>query len=356
MPYRVVHVGTGKTGTHALRGIIQHPELELVGLVVNAEEKVGRDAGDLCGVGPVGLKATRDLDAALALRPDAVCYMATAHARLKHTIEEFCKILASGSNIATTSVGALIHPGSVRPDVLARLEEACRTGSSSCFATGVDPGFFSDYLPVVLSGCSRRIDSIRIYELAVYESGQQSDEMAFDIEGFGGPIDSVPPLVEPAVLRNTGWGGVINLIAEQLGVKIEEITTHYTLIPAPESFPYQGRRIEKGTIAGMRFEIAGRIGGQTKIAVEHVTRSRPDLAPDLPRGLRGGDVYRIVIEGDPRLECEFDFKGSPGGDLEGAIVITAMRTVNAIPNICKARPGVLSTFDLPPTTGRGLMR
>ena len=351
MAIRVVHVGTGFVGRQALCGVIDDPELDLVGLVVSSPEKVGRDAGDLAGLPPLGIPAVGNLDEALALAPDVVSYFATTHGRLKATIEDFCRILAAGSNIVTTSVGALIHPASARPDVLARLEAACREGGTTCFSTGIDPGFFSDYLPVVLSGCSRRIDSIQIYEMAVYTPGSQSDSVAFDQVGFGSPVDSVPPMVHPDGLR-ASWGGVLTMIGEQLGIGFDEIATSHELLPAPESFPYQGRTIEKGTTAGMRFRVAGVIGGRDVVALHHVTRARDDLAPDWPRPLRN-DAYRIVVDGDPRLDCEFEFS-SPGGDhLAGGFAVTAMRAINAIPSVVTAAPGVCSVFDLPLVTGRG---
>lgn len=351
MALRVVVVGTGFVGTQALRGVIDHPDLDLAGVVVHGADKAGRDAGDLAGVGPVGVAATTDLDAALRAAPDAVAYFATTHGRLKATIEEFCRVLAGGANVVTTSVGALIHPGTARPDVLTRLEDACRVGNSTLFATGIDPGFFSDYLPVVLSGCARRIDAIRIYEMAVYESGAQSDSVAFDQMGFGQPLDALPPIVHTEGLR-ANWGGVLTMIAEQLGVAFDEIVTSHEMLPAPESFPYQGRTIERGTIAGLRFEIAGIVKGRDVISVAHVTRTRPDLAPDWPRPLRG-DAYRVVIEGDPRLECEFEFSAEQGSHLDGGFAITAMRAVNAIPAVVASEPGVKSVFDLPPITARG---
>jgi 4-hydroxy-tetrahydrodipicolinate reductase len=348
---RVVLVGTGFVGTQALRAVIDHADLELAGLVVANPDKVGLDAGALAGTDPVGVAATVDLDAALRLAPDVVAYFATTHGRLKATIEDFCRILASGANIVTTSVGALIHPGTARPDVLARLEDACRAGDSTCFATGIDPGFFSDYLPVVLSGCARRIDALRVYEMAVYESGAQSDSVAFDQIGFGKPIDELPPIVHPDGLR-ANWGGVLTSIGEQLGVTYDEIATSHELLQAPESFPYQGRTIAQGTIAGFRFEIAGIVGGRNVVSIAHVTRARADLAPDWPRPLRG-DAYRVVIEGDPRLDCEFEFTSDSGSHLDGGFGITAMRAINAIPAVVASEPGVKSVFDLPLITGRG---
>ena len=351
MTYRVVHYGTGFAGRHALRGILSHPELELVGLVVHNDVKAGKDAGELVGLDTVGVVATQDIDAAIALGADAFSYMATTQGRLRDAIGELSRILQAGTNVATTSFGALIHPRTARADVLERLEASAQKGGATLLSTGIEPGFFSDYLPVILSGCSQRIDSIRIYELAVYESGGQSDEVAFDIFGFGNPLETPPPMVDPAGLRN--WSGVIASIAEQLGVALDGIETNFELLPADEGFEYQGRRIEAGTIAGVRFEIAGVVKGATKIAVEHVTRTREDQAPHWPRGL-AGDAYRVVIDGSPRLDCEFNFR--EGDDrLAGGFNITAMRVVNAIPLLCRHQPGVISTFDLPPVTGRGRM-
>lgn len=351
MTIRVVNVGTGLVGQEAVRGLIEHPDTELVGHVVHDPSKAGRDAGELVGFPATGVIATADLDEALASEPDVVSYFATTHGRLKATLNDFCRILASGIDIVTTSVGALIHPASARPDVLERLNDACRTGDSTLFSTGVDPGFFSDYLPVVLSGCARRIDGVRIYEMAVYESGGQSDLVAFEQVGFGLPIDTITPLVHPEGLK-ASWGGVLLMIADQLGVSVDEIVTTHEMLPSPETFPYQGRTIERGTIAGMRFEIAAMVDGQNLISVRHVTRARRDLAPDWPRP-HGDDAYRIVIEGDPRLECEVEFTNAQGDNLAGGFGITAMRAINAIPAVVAAPPGVVSVFDLPVITGRG---
>ena len=349
MSYRVVHFGTGFAGTHALRGIVEHPDLDLVGLLVHSDEKVGRDAGELAGCPPTGVIATQDLGAVLELGPDAFCYMASTHGRFKAAIGEVAQILASGSNVATTSFGLLVNPSAARPDVVATIDDAAKRGGVSFLSTGIEPGFFSDYLPVVLSGCARRVDSLRIYELATYWPGEQSDEVAFTICGFGQPIHTVPPIVNPAGMLP--WEGCVRSVAEQLGVVLDGVDTSYELLAAPERFAYQGRVIEEGTIAGFRFAISGVVDGATKVAIEHVTRTQPDQAPEWPRGL-AGDAYRIVIEGSPQLSCEFNF--SEGDDhLAGGFNITAMRAVNAIPLLCEHAPGAVSTFDLPPVTGRG---
>src|SRR3546814_5509418 len=72
---RVVQWATGNVGARSLRTLIEHPDLELVGLYVYGETKAGRDAGELCGLPPIGVKATRNVDEILALKADCVVYM-----------------------------------------------------------------------------------------------------------------------------------------------------------------------------------------------------------------------------------------------------------------------------------------
>ena len=349
MTYRVVHFGTGFAGTHALRGIIEHPELELVGLVVHSDEKVGKDAGALAGLHPTGVVATQDLDSVQELGADAFCYMATTHGRFKVAIGEVERILASGTNVVTTSFGLLVNPATARPDVLATLDDAARRGGVSFLSTGIEPGFFSDYLPVVLSGCASRVDSIRIYELATYWSGEQSDEVAFTICGFGQPLDTVPPIVNPAGMLP--WEGCVRAIAAQLDVSLDGVETSYDAAPCARDLRVPGschrgghdRRLPLRDLRRGRRHDQGRGGARDPYATGPSAR--------LARGL-AGDAYRIVIEGSPSLSCEFNF--SEGDDhLAGGFNITAMRAVNAIPLLCEHAPGVVSTFDLPPVTARG---
>ncbi len=64
MPRKVIQWGTGNAGRHALRAIIERPELELVGVHAWSPDKVGRDAAELCGLSdPTGVVATDDADA-----------------------------------------------------------------------------------------------------------------------------------------------------------------------------------------------------------------------------------------------------------------------------------------------------
>ena len=132
MNYRVVQWSTGNVGKLALHGIISHPDLELVGLWVHSPDKVGRDAGELVGLPATGVKATNDVDALLALEPDCVSYTATGDMRPSEAIDDMCRILASGANVVATSVVPLVFPPAADESVVARLQEACEQGGTTC--------------------------------------------------------------------------------------------------------------------------------------------------------------------------------------------------------------------------------
>jgi len=348
--YRVIQWSTGNVGRYALRAILGHPELELAGLWVHSEKKAGRDAGELAGVAPVGVAATTDADELLESAADCVCYTATADLRLMQAVDDICRILRSGKNVVSSSVVCLVHPDGMGPEVRRRLEEACREGKSSFLTSGIDPGFANDVLPLVLSGLCERWDEIRVQEIVNYATYTQP-EVVFGTMGFGKPLDATPILLIPGALE-MAWGGTVRLLAQGLGVTLDRIEAWHERRPAEHSFDTPIGHVAQGTMAGLRFEVRGIVGGKPRIVVEHVTRLHDDVAPDWPQS-KGG--YKVIISGVPRMEVSLDMADEHGDHAVGGVVLTATRLVNAIPAVCQAGPGLLTALDLPMVTGRGRM-
>jgi hypothetical protein len=354
MTYRVVQFSTGNVGRLALRAIIGHPDLELVGLWVHSEAKAGTDAGELAGVGPVGVLATNDLDAVLALKADVVMHTATGDLRPHEAVAEMCRFLEAGTNVVSTSVVSLVHPASADRNAVAQLEAACARGNSSCFTSGIDPGFANDLLPIVLSGFVQRVDTIRVQEILNYATYMQP-EVLFETMGFAKPMDHTPLLLIPGVLA-FAWGGVVAMIAEALDVELDEIREVSERRTTEHDFDIALGHVDAGTVAGLRFEVQGIVNGRPAIILEHVTRIHDDVAPDWPQpsGEHGG--YVIRIDGEPSLECELRITASDGDENTGGLICTAMRLLNAVPAVVAAPPGLLSTLDLPLVAGRHLLR
>ncbi len=351
MTYRVVQWGTGNVGLFALRCLIEHPEIEIAGVCVHSAAKANRDAGELCGLPPVGVRATNDVDAILALDADCVCYTATADLRPFEAAQDICRILASGKNVVSSSIVPLVHPKSFIAEVRDQLDEACRAGGTSFFTSGIDPGFANDLLPLTLSGLCGTWEEVRILEIINYATYDQP-QVLFETMGFGKPLDDTPLLLTPGTLE-FAWGGTIRLLAEGLGVELEKIDSTYEKRPAVKPIRIGEHTIEAGTMAALRFEVRGIVGGRAAIVVEHVTRLDDDLVPEWPTG---SGCYRVVIKGFPSMSCELEFEDEHGDHAVGGVILTATRLVNAIPAVCAAAPGLLSALDLPLVTGRGLYR
>jgi 4-hydroxy-tetrahydrodipicolinate reductase len=355
MPIRVVQSATGQTGVHALRAILDHPDLELVGLVVHSEAKAGRDAGELCGRPPVGVLATSERQAALAAEPDCVAVFESwaDGARKPQLLDDAEEMLRAGANVVSVSLPSFVYPRSPANDPadVDRLEEACQAGSTSFFVTGIDPGYTTDVLPLVLSGVSGRIDQVRITEIYDYSTYDDPSGL-FKHHGFGAPLSTIPPYLSP----NGGFvpirTGLLALLADGLGIDVDEYRFQYERAPAPATYRFDAGTIEQGTAAGHRLELHGIVEGRAVLVAEHVTRMHPDVAPNWPQPVGRGS-YRIVIQGFPRYQLDFALSDDRGDPMVAGCALTALRAVNAIPAVVAAPAGVLSALDLPLVTGRG---
>nr|WP_197519210.1 dihydrodipicolinate reductase [Mycobacterium gordonae] len=358
--------GPGSMGLIALRGVIDHPRLQLVDLVVHSDAKAGRDAGELCGIEPVGVVATTDPAAMLAGDADAVVYAAAANLRPLEAVEDMASILRAGKNVVSCSVVPLVFPDAVEPGFTEPLRHAALAGGVSFFTTGIDSGFANDVLPLVLSGVARSIESIRVTEMFNYAS--YPDKAAvYDILGFGQPPEVTPFAAAPGIFT-FGWGPVLHQLAAGLDIKLDRIDETVERVAADESFDTPTGHIAAGTIAAMRSTLTGYVQDDATLVLDHVTRMRDDIAPDWPQpnisiqpndlgygAASGRGLYRVEIEGSPTMRCEFEMAEDHDHDL-GARIAGASRMVNAIPAVCAAPPGLLSALDLPLVTGGGLVR
>jgi 4-hydroxy-tetrahydrodipicolinate reductase len=354
MSHRVVQWSTGNVGRHAIAGIDARPDLELVGVWVSSDEKVGVDAGVLAGLGrELGVAATNDADALLALEPDCIVHTAWADDRLFEALDDLARLLRAGVNVVSSSPVFLQFPDGVVPESMSDpVRQAALDGGASIWVNGIDPGFANDWLPLALTSISERIDEVRCQEILNYATYDQP-RVLFDIMGFGRPLDEVPLLLSPGILT-TAWGSVVRQIASGLDVELDGIEEWHERAAASEAFEVASGRIEAGTAAALHFEVRGVRGGRTVIVVEHVTRLRDDLAPEWPQPTGQGG-YRVVLTGEPNYTLDMQMVGGDGDHNTAGLKATAMRLVNAVPAVVAAEPGLLTALDLPLVTGRGLV-
>ena len=354
MSYRVAVWGTGNVGRPALRTIVANPELELAGVIVSAKDKIGKDAGELCGIAPTGVTATDDAASVLdSGNIDAVAYCASGDFRPSEALDELERCLRAGANVVSTAAYPLYDPTSAPADIRERFSAACVAGNSSLFVSGVDPGYINDIVPLLLSGLCEQIDEIRSFEIFNYAT-YYAPEAVRNLVGFGMPMDATPPMVMPTVPTSV-WGGMIRLLGRALDIEIESIEEIVERRPLEKTVTVPVGVFEKGTQGALRFEIQGIVGGKPKIVVEHVTRIIDDIAPDWPRAT-GNGAHGVRITGKPNIELMIEPSDSDGDAVGGGNATAAARIVNAIPAVCRAEVGLLDSLDIPAQAGRGLLR
>jgi hypothetical protein len=348
MAHRVICWSTGNVGAHAVRAVVERPDLELVGLYVHSESKAGRDAGELVGIDPLGVTATSSIDELVATDADVVI-----HAPLPSLVHgddpdadlaTICRLLASGKDVIT--VVGYMYPSVHGAEVVDRLTEACEAGQATFHGTGLNPGWMGEILPLTMSALSKRIDAITVTEISDF-ARYPSPEIMFSMMGFG----SHPDEFERTSRRRAHWlNGLfrenITLMAHGLGVELDRVDDQLELDLATETYDVAAGTIEAGSVAGQRWVWTGVLDGRVVLTHETVWRMGPAAGTAWPTG-----DHSIVIAGEPAMELRFG-----GRWLSDGLLATAMHAVNAVDVVGAASPGIKTFLDLPPIFGKGALR
>jgi hypothetical protein len=346
-PYRVVQWTTGNVGTSSVRAIAANPTLELVGCYAFSPQKVGRDVGELCGIAPLGVTATDDVDALLALKPDCVVYNP-----MWSDVDELVRILSAGVNVVSTAAFITGHNlGTDRE----RIVEACTRGGATMFGSGISPGYVN-LLAILSASVCDRVDKITVDEAAdttFYDS--PATEMPV---GFGKPIDH--PDLQAMTAQGTGvFGEAVRLLGDALGVELDDVRCTAEYARTTADLDLGSWTIAAGCVAGVRVCWQGLVGDRPVVELNLLWRKGQHLDPDW-RVEQDGWVVRV--DGRPTVRTVVSF--APPADFQATTlaefmvlghIMTAMPTINAIPAVVAAAPGIATYADLPLTLPRGVV-
>ncbi len=354
---RIVVWGTGFVGRMVIPEVLRHPRFELVGVGVHDPQKAGQDVGTLCGVDPVGLRATAQVDELVAVEPDALVHFGPTAAHAADNIRDIGAFLRAGIDVCTTAMTPWVwpHMSLVPPSWLDPIIEACAAGGSSCFTTGIDPGFANDLFPMTLMGLCSEVRQVRALEILDYTNyeGDYEEEM-----GIGRPPEFTPMLEHRDILVMS-WGATVPMMAHAVGIELDEITTTWEKWATDQPIKTAKGVVEPGRVAAIRFTINGIYRGEPRICLEHVNRvGGGDVAPDWPHGTQP-DVYRVVIDGTPSITQETAFRFTDGSGRDAAAagcLATGLRALNAVPAVCDLPAGWVTALDLPLIPGAGTIR
>jgi hypothetical protein len=330
--FRVIQWTTGKVGKLALRGILDDPRLQLAGVYAYSDDKAGKDAGPLCGRPDCGVKASRDIDALLALKADTVIYTPFM-ADVSHVV----KLLESGLDVISTNL--FLNVGGVQGEIRAQLEAACMRGDSSLYISGVNPGWINAMSTAMTAVC-RSVESVSITECAdcsVYESKETWLAMGMSLPA------ATPQVIETAKAWMRSFYDAVERMALALGLKLDDLEFFIEFATASQKVDLGWFCMEKDTNAAVRAGWNGKFKGKTVVRIE--------LVWFLTRLLNQGwkfddDQYHVVVKGEPELNVRIRFIPPNHWGNHDWDTMTAMPAVNAIFNVKAARAGVLGLMDM----------
>lgn len=341
MSLRVVQWTTGIVGVAGVRALIGHPDLELVGCFAWSEEKAGRDVGALCGLDPIGVEATRDVDALLALAPDCVLYTPQFP-----DVDEMVRILEAGVNVVSTS--HFITGRGLGDGVAERLEQAARRGGATLYGSGVNPGF-ANVFALISSGVCQRVDRISVLESV--DSTHYGSAETWRACGLGRPVDD-PEIPAMARATTSVFQDAVEMMAAALGAELDEIRYEVEFARATRTVELGYMTIDEGCATGMRQCWSGIVDGAPLIELPIVWTLGDAMDPVWP--VENG--YVVEIDGLPSVRSRIEIVHPDGDDGPDFGMNTALPAIHSIPAVCAARPGIVRAHELPMLVARGMTR
>jgi len=348
-PLRVFQVATGNVGTEMIPRIGEHPDLELVGLHCYSEEKIGRDAGEIVGIDPIGITATGSVEELLAARPDVVNFNG-----VWPDMDLFRAVLEAGIDVVTTADWITghhrnenhPHPSGRKPTEL--VDEWAKRGGATFYGTGMNPGL-AQILGVVSTAGMGHVDHVTVLESVDVSCHHSID--TWKNCGYGRPVDDpeVPKLLEKGC---TVFADSIHLIADCLDLSLDEVVFDCELGACTEEVDLGWWVLPEGSVGASLAKFKGLVGGEPKIEVHLEWQMTPLTEPKWDLQL----CYVVTVQGDPTIITRHMIL--PGKDTNKdlsdpatfaslGMTITGLPALNAMRAVKAAPPGLLTSSDLP---------
>ncbi|MCB1284974.1 MAG: hypothetical protein KDB20_11730, partial [Microthrixaceae bacterium] len=346
-PIRVAQVATGNLGTEMIKRLRHQPDLELVALHCYSPDKIGRDAGEIVGIEPVGVVATATVDELIAAKPDCV----TFHGVFPD-LDIYLPVLEAGIDLVTTAdwitghhrVANHPHPsGRTERELIA---EACERGGSTFYGTGMNPGL-AQILTIVHSADVTEIERVLCKE-SVDVSCHHSVETWNEV-GFGLPVDDprVPAMLEK---YTRVFEDAVRLMADCFDLELDEVRFDYELGACTDDIDLGWYQLPKGSLGGCYLKYLGMVDDVARIEMHLEWQMTPHTAPNW--NIQG--CYITQIDGDPCIYSKHLILPKPGTDFSSAaafaavgMTVTGMPALNSIRAVVDAPPGIVTSADLP---------
>jgi len=347
MTIKVIQWATGAIGKTCLRQVIDHPDLELVGLYVYSDKKVGKDAGEIARRPETGIKATNSVDEIIALDADVVLHLPLNPPVTFDEHDEVIKrLLRSGKSVITTV--AHTFPKAEGEAYLQGFEDACREGGSVLLGTGINPGFIGERLSILLTGACAKVDQVTVTE--IYDVSEVlSPGFIFDLMGVGLPVAEVAGGARASNIFRHIFGEVVAYAGHAMKIEFDEIRPDHEFAITERELTLPAGTVPAGGVVNFRWRFHGMKDGQPFFTIQMLwicDRSLP--------GWDRSDGWEVEIKGAPGIRARVDLVEPEGlADRSKAMqYCVAGPVIRAIPEVMRAEPGVLTIPAFAPFTPR----
>lgn len=333
--YKVIIWGLGNVGRAAVRMCMEKDSLELVGILDVDPKKIGKDAGEIFGFGKAGVLVSDDMDKTFSMDADVILdytpLVRDEKGGFTPSAVSIVNALGYKKNVITTI--PIYYSQATTPELFKLIDDAAKKNGVTYLPSGLLPGAYASYIPMVMSGIMGRVDKI------VVESGED-DQHNFSswVKVFGYGVD---PKLFPCDKLKAGivsyYSSGVYEMGEVLGLKFTEFKTSHEVFTAPLDLHPTFGLVKAGTICGHRFVMTGVVDGEEKVTLRYVHKICDDIVKE------PAIKDNIHIEGCPST-LDIEIKGMM--PLDESYVTSAAPTVNIIPAVVNAAPGFKQALDL----------
>ncbi len=318
MPTRVLIMGLGPIGAGIARQLSARSNFRIVAAVDIDPAKAGKDLGEVIGLGrKTGVKVVAEAKSAIRKAKPQVAVLCTSSA-LKSVWPQLESILKLKLPIVSTTE-ELSYPWFSNRALARKIDAAAKQAKVAVVGTGVNPGFAMDALPITLTAICERVDSVRVDRI----QDARIRRLPFQQKiGSGLTPEQFAEKVKAFTVRHVGLSESVAMIADALGWRLGRITDEIQPKIAQAPVESQFLKVAAGRVCGIVQDGIGYVSGEPRIVLH------------MEAYLGAPETYDSVqLEGSPRLHVKA--LGGYHGD-----VATASITVNSIPRVLQAAPGL----------------
>jgi hypothetical protein len=321
---RAIQYGIGPIGASILKLLREKTAVDIIGAIDHDPAKIGKDVGEVIGASdaPWGVKVSGDARGVLEQSADVV--MHTTSSSLENVMNQLLMCLDVGSCVVSTCE-ELAYPYRTYPELAAKLDTAAKESGVALVGTGVNPGFVMDKLLITLAAVSQRIEHAKA--VRIVDAGKRREPLQRKI-GAGMSVEEFRAKVKEGVIKHVGLPESVAMVADSLGLAVDEITETIEPKVAEEQVRTEFLTVEVGQAAGVHQIARGLAGGKELIYMEL----------QMFVGAKDPSDW-VELKGLPNISLLIP--GGTHGD-----IATASLAVNSIPAILEAASGLRTSRDL----------